>query len=426
MTYLALGGPEAVINSSDLAKAVREALDRIGPKENVLAVPPDFTRFHSRAGEITRIVADHYGASLRKILIAAGTHRPMTEKDRKAMFGAVPPDLFVDHDFRNDAVTLGEVPADFVREVSGGVCDFSWPVQTNRLIARGGFDLVLSIGQVVPHEVTGMANYTKNVLVGAGGAEAINKSHFLGAVYGMENMMGRADTPVRRVFDYAQERFLKSIPIVYILTVLGCDDCGDNVIRGLFIGDDADCFRRAAELSIKVNFTVLDEPLGKIVVQLSPEEYKSAWLCNKAIYRTRMALADKGTLVVLAPGMREFGEDPEIDRLIRTYGYHGTPAILKAVRENEDLRNNLSAAAHLIHGSTEGRFDVVYCPGHVSRGEIEAAGYRYADLAEALVRYEPEKLKDGFNTLPDGETIYYILRPAAGLWAARARLERKG
>ncbi len=422
MTYLSLGGPEAVIDSNDLAQAVREALDKIGPRKNVLAVPPDFTRFHSRAGEITKIVSDYYGASLKKVLIAAGTHRPMTEKDRKAMFGAVSPDLFVDHDFRNDAVTLGEVPAAFVRETSGGACDFSWPVQTNRLIAHGGFDLVLSIGQVVPHEVTGMANYTKNVLVGAGGAEAINKSHFLGAVYGMENMMGRADTPVRRVFDYAQERFLNNLPIVYALTVLGCDDCGDNVIRGLFIGDDADCFRRAAELSIRVNFTVIEEPLAKIVVRLDPEEYTSAWLCNKAIYRTRMAMADNGTLVVLAPGMKQFGEDPEIDRLIRKYGYRGTPAVLRAVTENADLRNNLSAAAHLIHGSSEGRFDVVYCPGHVTREEIEAVGYRSGDLTAMLRKYDPEKLKDGFNTLPDGEKIYYISRPAAGLWAARARL----
>jgi nickel-dependent lactate racemase len=424
MTYLALGGPDAVIDSQTLDKAVREALERIGPRQKVLAVPPDFTRFHSRAGEITRIVHDYYGAALKNVLIAAGTHRAMADKDRTEMFGDLPRELFVDHDFRRDAVTLGEVPASFIREVSGGACDWSWPAQTNRLLARGGFDLVLSIGQVVPHEVTGMANYTKNILVGAGGAEAINKSHFLGAVYGMEKMMGRADTPVRRVFDYAQKHSLKGYPIVYVLTVLGCDDCGDNVIRGLYIGDDDDCFRKAAELSIAVNFKVFDEPLAKMVVRLDPQEYKSAWLCNKAIYRTRMALADRGELVILAPGMKEFGEDPEIDRLIRKYGYRGTPAVLKAVAENDDLRSNLSAAAHLIHGSSEGRFDIVYCPGHVTRPEIESVGYRYGGLAETLERYDPEKLQDGFNSLPDGEKIYYISQPAAGLWAAKARLRQ--
>jgi nickel-dependent lactate racemase len=424
MLYFAHGGKEITIDSQALKTAVTGSLAKMGARKKVLALPPDFTRFHSRAGEITQIVHEHYGSALQRVLIAGGTHRPMSEKEKSTMFGSVPGGLIVDHDFRKDVVTLGEVPAAFVKEVSGGACDFSWPAQTNKLIAQGGFDLILSIGQVVPHEVTGMANYTKNVLVGAGGAEAINKSHFLGAVYGMEKMMGRADTPVRRVFDYAQAHFLKGLPIVYILTVLGCDDCGDNVIRGLFIGDDDECFRQAAELSVALNFKLLEEPLQKVVVRLDPDEYKSAWLCNKAIYRTRMALADGGELIILAPGMKEFGEDPQIDRLIRQYGYKGTPHVLKAVKENEDLRGNLSAAAHLIHGSSEGRFDIIYCPGHVSEEQIESVGYRYGDLKEMLGKYDPEKLKDGFNTLPDGERIYYISQPALGLWACRERLPR--
>jgi hypothetical protein len=267
-----------------------------------------------------------------------------------------------------------------------------------------------------------MANYTKNLLVGTGGAEAINKSHFLGAVYGMERMMGRADTPVRRVLNLAADKFMKHLPVVYVLTVMGADEKGKSVLKGLFIGDDHECFLKAAALSVKVNFQALDKPLSKVIVYMDPKEYKSAWLCNKAIYRTRMAMADGGTLAILAPGMKEFGEDPEIDRLIRAHGYKGTPAVLAAVREQDELKNNLSAAAHLIHGSSEGRFKIVYCPGHVSQADIEAAGYSFGELNSMIKKYDPEQLKDGYNTLPDGEEVYYISRPAQGLWAFKGRI----
>ena len=335
------------------------------------------------------------------------------------MFGDVPHALFRKHDWRNDLVTLGRVPGDFVKEVSGGKVDFDWPAQVNRLLVDGGFDLILSIGQVVPHEVVGMANHNKNIFVGTGGAEGINKSHFLGAVYGMERMMGRADTPVRRVLNYASDHFAKDMPIVYVLTVVEAAKDG-QAVRGLFVGDDVECFERAAELSLKVNFQMLDKPLNKVVVYLEPEEFKSTWLGNKSIYRTRMAMADGGELIVLAPGLKEFGEDPEIDRLIRKYGYVGTPKVLALAEQNEDLQNNLSAAAHLIHGSSEGRFSVTYCPGHVSRDKIESVNFAYADLEEMITRYNPKKLKDGFNTV-GGEDIFYISNPGMGLWASQER-----
>ncbi len=291
------------------------------------------------------------------------------------------------------------------------------------LIARGNHDLILSLGQVVPHEVVGMANHNKNIFVGTGGPDGINKSHFLGAAYGMERMMGRADTPVRRVLDYASQHFARQLPIVYVLTVVGRGATGDLEVRGLFVGDDRECFERAAELSLQVNFEMLNQPLRKVVVYLDPSEFKSTWLGNKSIYRTRMAIADGGELIVLAPGVREFGEDAQIDRLIRRYGYVGTPAVLDAVALQADLRENLSAAAHLIHGSSEGRFRVTYCPGHLSHQEIESVNFQYADLTQMLQKYHPQRLRDGFNTLPDGEEVFYISNPCLGLWAYRGRFQ---
>ncbi len=417
MLYYKKGSKDTVISSEEIKQALYQVFDKLGNKNKVLAIPPDFTRFHSRAGEITEYSYQYYKEKLTDILPALGTHFPMTEIEINKMFGSIPLNLFREHKWKEDLTTLGIVPAEFVKEVSEGKVNYDWPAQVNKLLVQGNFDLILSIGQVVPHEVVGMANYNKNIFVGTGGREGINKSHFLGAAYGMEKMMGRANTPVRKVLNYASDNFAKDLPIVFIQTVIGKDDNGNLVMRGLFIGDDSECFELAAQLSLQVNFEMLDEPLKKVVVYLDPSEFKSTWLGNKSIYRTRMAIADEGELIVLAPGLKEFGEDKDIDTLIRKYGYLTAPEILKSVEENEDLQNNLSAAAHLIHGSSEGRFKITYCPGEITKKEIESVNFNYADLDEMLKKYNPEKLNDGFNTMPDGEKIFYISNPALGLWA---------
>ena len=416
------GSESTIINGEDLKNAIFSALDKLGPRNKVLAVPPDFTRFHSRAGEITSFVYRYYGNRLSDVLPALGTHAKMTSKELNEMFEGIPESLFRVHDWRNDVVTIGTVPGSYISEITNGALSYDWPAQLNRLVYKGGHDLILSIGQVVPHEVIGMANYNKNLLVGTGGPEGINKSHFVGAVYGMEKIMGKAENPVRSLLNKASDEFMKDLPIVYIQTVIGRDKNGKLVIRGLYIGDDKEVFYKAAELSIKVNFTVVEKPLSKVVVFLDPAEFKSTWLGNKSVYRTRMAMADKGELIVLAPGLKEFGEDKEIDRLIRKYGYQGTPATLKALKENDELAGNLSAAAHLIHGSSEGRFTITYCPGILTKQEIESVNFRYSDLSEMIKRYDPLKLKDGYNKMPDGEEIYFISNPALGLWAVKDRL----
>lgn len=427
MLYYEIGSKETNLAGDDLQKGLFEALDKLGSKNKVLAVPPDYTRLPSRSGELTEYTWQYYGKKLTDILPALGTHSPMTEQQINHMFGNTPRDLFRVHDWRNDVLTLGYVPGEYVSEVSGGAVDYPWPVQVNKLLEEGNFDLILSIGQVVPHEVVGMANYNKNIFVGTGGSEGINKSHFIGAAYGMEKMMGRADTPVRKVFNYASENFASHLPIVYVQTVVGLNDEGKLQTYGLYIGDDFSVFDKAAKLSLQVNFEMVEKPLQKVVVWLDPTEFKSTWLGNKSIYRTRMALADDGELIVFAPALIEFGEDKQIDKLIRKYGYFGTPHTLKMVEENEDLRENLGAAAHLIHGSSEGRFKITYCPGkaesNLTKKEIENAGYAYADIDEMTSRYNPEKLKDGFNTMPDGEEVFYISNPAIGLWAYKDRFD---
>jgi nickel-dependent lactate racemase len=421
MLYFQKGSTEGWLSEEDLREGLFSALDKLGRRNKVLAIPPDFTRYHSFAGLLTSLSHQYFGDRLTDVLPALGTHTPMTDAQIATMFEGVPRSIFRDHDWRRDVVTLGEVPGEFLHEVSEGRIDYPWPAQVNKLLVEGGHDLILSLGQVVPHEVIGMANYNKNIFVGTGGPEGINKSHFLGAAFGMERIMGRAINPVRRVLNYASDHFAQHMPIVYVQTVVGRSDDGKLAVKGMYIGDDLECFTLAAELSLKVNFQMLDKPLKKVVVFLDPGEFKSTWLGNKSVYRTRMAIADGGELIVLAPGLKEFGEDKTIDQLIRKYGYLTTPEILELTQKNEDLQNNLSATAHLIHGSSEDRFSITYCPGHLSEQEINSVNYRYADLADMMKKYNPDELKDGYNSMPDGEEIFYISNPALGLWAYKDR-----
>jgi len=420
--FLSHGGPQTEIAPAELRSLLFSVLDRLGDRRRVLVIPPDITRLHSQAGTLTQYAWEYYGDRLLAVLPALGTHAVMPPEHLARMFGDVPQSLFQIHNWRTDIETVGEVPAEFIREQSEGKLNFPWPAQVNRLLLHGGFDLILSLGQVVPHEVIGMANYNKNILVGTGGREGINRSHYLGAVYGMERIMGRADNPVRRVLNYASDHFLRDLPIVYVHTVVGRGAEGGLATRGLFAGNDVECFHRAAELSLKVNFEMLDRPLRKAVVYLDPQEFHSTWIGNKAVYRTRMALADGAELIILGPAVREFGEDRTIDKLIRKYGYRGTPATLAAVDANPDLAAELGAASHLIHGSSEGRFKITWCPGHLTREEVEGAGFAYGDLAEMLRRYDPARLAHGFNTV-DGEEIFFVANPGLGLWARRDRFQ---
>lgn len=424
-TYIAHGGKDTVITTEKKRALLHEALQKQGgiPKK-ILVVPPDMTRLHSNAGELTRILYELWDAAngdVFDILPATGTHAPMTPKQHTEMYGELPKAMYHVHNWRSGLHHFGEVPAEFVQQVSGGKVDYPIPVSVNHRLAEGYYDMILSVGQVIPHEVVGMANGFKNILIGTGGVETINKSHFLGAVDGMERLMGRTDTSVRKVLNYAHEHYLKPLGIVYVMSVMDADAHGNRVMRGLYVGDDAETFARAAELSRAVNLTFLDAPLEKAVVYLDPREFKSTWLGNKAIYRTRMAMANNGTLIILAPGLREFGEDAQIDRLIRKYGYRGTETTLNAVAENAELQENLSAAAHLIHGSTEGRFKVIYATGHLTQTEIESVGYEWAPLDAILAKYNPATLTDGFQE----DRFFYISEPGQGLWALRSRFDAR-
>jgi nickel-dependent lactate racemase len=389
----------------------------------VLILPPDGTRASSGAGELTAMLYERLaGRAHVEIMPATGTHAPMTRAEIEAMFPGVPPDLFRVHSHREGLHRLGEVPAEVVRRATEGRIEMPVPCDVDRLLVEGRWDRILSVGQLVPHEVAGISNHSKNVYVGAGGRETIDRTHFIGAVYGMERVMGRARSPVREVFEHADAHLAAGLPVTYLLTVRARDREGRIVTRGLFAGEGSACFERGAALCRKVNLRFLDRPVARCVVWLDPAGFRSTWLGNKAIYRTRMAMADGGELIVLAPAVRRFGEDPGLDRLIRRHGYRGTPRTLEALEQDPELAANLAAAAHLIHGSSEGRFTIRYAPGGLTREEIEGAGFAWGDLEALRRRYDPARLEEGWNVLPDGEEVFFVSNPALGLWGFRERL----
>ena len=428
MIIFAEGGPRHIISRERLQELLLLHIKSWqGRCKKVLLVPPDMTRSNSRAGEITQFLYASLkaGGSTVHVMPALGTHVPMNKHELVRMFGSeLDRRDVLDHDWRNDITYLGSLPSSRIKELSGGKLDYDINIAVNRHLLEGQYDQIVSIGQIVPHEVIGMANYTKNILIGVGGGDTIHKSHFLGAVHGMERIMGRIDSPVRTVIDEGFQKFLGHLPISFILTVIGREQ-DDLVMRGIYGGNERSCYVQAAKLSQQVNLTLLEEPIAKAVVYLDPEEFKTTWLGNKAIYRLRMAMADKGELVILAPALHRFGEDMGIDQLIRKYGYRGTAHTLQAVRENEELQKSLSAAAHLIHGTADGRFKITYCPGEgVTRQEIESVGYAYESFDSAMTRYAHAALRDGWNTLSSGERVFYVSNPALGLWSTKAGFEK--
>jgi nickel-dependent lactate racemase len=436
-TYVAHGGPAFDLSDEELDVLFSEALSKAIADTNgpgpVIILPPDITRFHSRAGYLTGIASRELSSRLGAVLPALGTHMAMTAAEIDRMFPGVPGNKFLVHDWRNDVVTLGRIEEAWLEKATDGKIKYDWPVQVNNLLINGGFSMAISLGQVVPHEVIGMANHTKNIFVGTGGKEAIDKSHFMGASYGMERMMGRIDTPVRALFDEGFKRFGNQLPpILFALTVVGprsdseaastSKPRGSLAVRGIYIGFGRQCFTDAATLAQKVNVDILDEPIKKAVVYLEPEEFRTTWLGNKAVYRTRMAMADGGELLIIAPGLERFGEDMGVDKLIRKFGYRPSKVILEKLEKEKEIAENLSVAAHLIHGSSEERFTVRYCPGPgMSRTEIESVGYEWGSLDEATARYDVKKLPMGWNTMPDGEQIFFVPNPALGLWAEKHR-----
>jgi len=405
-------------------ETVAQAKQRICAKpKRVLLLPPDITRAHSGVGKLTEWLYQELSAEAEvHVIPTLGQHVPHTPEENRRMFGSIPNERIHAHDWRDGCVPVGEISADFVKEACGSVADWSIPVHLNKMLMTEPWDLVINIGHVVPHEVLGFANHNKNYFIGLGGKDTICAAHMLSATCGIENNIGNLITPTRAGFNQAEDELLGRLPDLYVQVVLAPNADGELIHTGVFVGDDLETYLAAARQSREQNITVFDEPVQKMVCVMQADEFVSTWVANKAVYRTRMAIADGGELVIIAPGLRRFGEQPEVDAFIRKYGYCGTPKVVAGYRVNADMQDLGHATAHLIHGSSEDRFTITYAPGFLSAAEIEGVNFRHADLSETLARYQPERCKQGWNTTADGERYFFIPTPSAGLWATRKKL----
>ncbi|HTQ40973.1 MAG TPA: lactate racemase domain-containing protein [Pirellulales bacterium] len=407
-----------------MQQTVVEARRRIcAQPKKVLLLPPDITRMHSGAGRLTEIL---YGLLKDEaeihVIPTLGQHVPHTPEENRQMFGAIPNELIHAHDWRNGCTTVGQISGRFVDEATQGAADWPFPIVLNRMLMEDSWDWIVNIGHVVPHEVLGFANHNKNYFIGLGGKDLICAAHMAAACCGIENNLGNLVTPVRACFNRAEDDFLGKLPDFYVQVVLARNQNDKLVHSGIHVGDDLDTYLGAARQSREQNITMFDEPVQKIVCVMQGDEFFSTWVANKAIYRTRMALADNGELVIIAPGLKRFGEQPEVDAFIRKYGYVGTPRVMELYRQNIDMQDLAHATAHLIHGSSEGRFTITYAPGHLTQKEIEGVNFRYADIAATIARYRPDHCLQGWNNTTDGERFYFIPTPSAGLWATREKL----
>jgi nickel-dependent lactate racemase len=406
-----------------LVETIAQARQRICAKpKRVLLLPPDITRMHSGTGWITEILYQMLQDEADvHVIPTLGQHEPHTREQNAQMFGSIPHEKIHAHDWRNGCVHVGDLPASYVKEATGGVADWAFPIWLNRSLMQDKWDLIINVGHVVPHEVLGFANHNKNYFIGLGGKELICKSHMAAASCGIENNLGNLVTPVRKCFNKAEEDFLGGLPDLYVQIVMARDPKGNLVQTGFHVGDDLDTYLDAARQAREQNITVFDKPLDKVVCVMQGDEFFSTWVANKAVYRTRMAIADGGELIIIAPGLKRFGEQPEVDAFIRKYGYVGTPKVMDLYRQNADMEDLAHATAHLIHGSSEGRFKITYAPGHVSREDIERVNFNYMDINEAIRRYPIDRLHEGHNEIA-GDKFYFIPTPSAGLWATKDKL----
>ena len=345
-----------MLTVATLTEIVHQALDVIQPGERVLAIIPDKTR-DDNTHQLFPIAAEFLskrGVASFDALVAQGTHPPMSQAQKLAKIGDADFNgLLFDHrwDEPEELITLGELSGETVRELTGGLIEQAVPVSINKLLAPGVYDTVLVIGATVPHEVAGFAGGAKYFFPGVAGPELTHTTHWLGALTGIENVIGRVETPTRRLIEAAAE--LITARIISLNTVVSRND-GELVTYALFTGDIREAFRRAAEVSRQVHIRYTERKYKTVVALLDPH-YDELWVGGKASYKLGAIIEEGGELIIYAPHLTKLSETH--GTLIEKYGYAPLESVRDMLGVSEELRENLCIAAHLAHVAYAGRLD---------------------------------------------------------------------
>ena len=341
----------------DLRGIVHRALDVIKPGERVLAIIPDKTR-DDNTHVLFPVATDFLtkrGVASFDALVAQGTHPPMSHAQKLSKIGATifAGQLF-DHRWNDphDLITLGELSATTVEELTGGLIEQAVPVSINKLLAPGVYDTVLVFGATVPHEVAGFAGGAKYFFPGVAGPELTHTTHWLGALAGIENIIGEVETPTRKLIEAAAD--LIAARVISLNSVVTRDSTGELTTNALFTGEIREAFRRAAEVSRRVHIRYTQRKYQTVVALLDPH-YDEMWVGGKASYKLGAIVADGGELIVYAPHLTKLSETH--GGLIEKYGYAPLEVVRDMLGASPELRENLCIAAHLAHVAYAGRTD---------------------------------------------------------------------
>jgi nickel-dependent lactate racemase len=336
---------------------INEALSVIQPGERVLAIIPDKTRDDNT--DLLFPIANRFlserGVACFDALVAQGTHPPMTESQKLAKIGISDfAGRIFDHcwDNADEIVTLGELSAETVSSLTGGLIDGAVPVTINRLLDAGVYDTVLVFGATVPHEVAGFAGGAKYFFPGVAGPELTHTTHWLGALAGIENTIGQVETPTRKLIEAATD--LVSARIISLNTVVSRGSDGKLITYALFAGNIRDAFRRAAAVSREVHIRYTGRKYKRVIALLDPH-YDELWVGGKASYKLGAVVEDGGELIIFAPHLNKLSQTH--GALIEKYGYAPLESVRDMLGVSPELRENLCIAAHLAHVAYAGRTD---------------------------------------------------------------------
>ena len=352
-----LGGVTAAADCLVTESQVAELIATSCPVDDyrgrkILLIIPDGTRT-APIGMMFKALAAQLGGvtSAFDILIALGTHPPMSEEaicqrleisaaERASLYGRV---RFFNHEWDNPAAlrTLGVIPSEEIRTLSGGLFAMDVPVTVNARVLD--YDEVIIVGPVFPHEVVGMSGGNKYLFPGVGGAEILNFFHWLGAVVTNMGIIGNPNTPVRAVVDRAGA--MVSVPKKCFALVAK----GTGAV-GVFVGTPEAAWARAAELSAQHHIVWKDRSFHTILSCASPM-YDELWVGAKAMYKLEPVLADGGELIIYAPHLHEVSVVH--GKFIRQVGYHCRDYFLKQWDRFQHLPwGTLAHCTHVFGGGT--------------------------------------------------------------------------
>jgi nickel-dependent lactate racemase len=360
MTGAGIAAPQAagILTPADLRDTVRNALGGVQPGTRVLAVIPDKTRDDNTDLLFPMIAEELAGrrAGAFDALIAQGTHPPMADAEKRAKIGAgtaampLVGTVFDHHwDEPSELLTLGTLSRAEISSLTAGLMAEDVPVQLNARLAPGRYDLILVIGAVVPHEVAGFAGGAKYFFPGVAGPELTHLTHWLGALATIERVIGRVETPTRRVIEAAADRI--TTPVIGFTSVSTRTGTGLQT-HALFTGGLRETVRQAAGISARVHVRHTGRSYPRVIAILD-EHYDEMWVGGKASYKLGAIVADGGELVIYAPHLK--GISTTHGRLIEKYGYAPLEQVREMVEGSDELRANLCVAAHLAHVSYAGR-----------------------------------------------------------------------